>query len=80
MLYNDSLYGWNDYNLNAMTTPGAFKSFYNDSAYGAQIEGGTDLTKWDTLKGAFFYRRDIHSEYQLMYNNKQGQVLRHQCG
>ena len=55
-----------------MTTPGAFKSFYNDSAYGAQIEGGTDLTKWDTLKGAFFYRRDIHSEYQIMYTNAKG--------
>ena len=53
-----------------MTSPGAFKSFYNDSAYGAQIEAGTDLTKWDTLKGAFFYRRDIHTEYQLMYNNR----------
>ena len=69
MLYNDSLYGWNDSNLNTMTSPGAFKSIYNDSAYGAQIEAGTDLTKWDTLKGAFFYRRDIHTEYQLMYNN-----------
>ena len=69
MLYNDSLYGWNDSNLNTMTSPGAFKSFYNDSAYGAQIEAGTDLTKWDTLKAAFFYRRDIHSEYQDMYAN-----------
>ena len=52
-----------------MTTPAAFKSFYNDFAYGASIEGGTDLTKWDTLKAAFFYRRDIHTEYEDMYSN-----------
>ncbi len=69
MLYNDSLYGWNDSTLSTMTSPGAFKSFYNDSAYGASIEGGTDITKWDTLKAAFFYRRDIHTEYEDMYSN-----------
>ncbi len=67
MLYNDSLYGYSDPALTLMNTPAAFKSFYNDTAYGAQTEGGTDVTTWDTLKGAFFYRRDIHNEYQDMY-------------
>ncbi len=67
MLYNDSLYGWNNSSLNTMTSPAAFESFYHDSAYGAQIEGGSDITKWDTLKAAFFYRRDIHTEYENMY-------------
>ncbi len=69
MLYNDSLYGWDNSSLNTQTSPATFRSYYNDSAYGASIEGGTDLTKWDTLKGAFFYRRDIHTEYEDMYSN-----------
>lgn len=69
MMYNDSLYGYDDATLTTQTKPSAFRSIYNDSAYGAQIESGTDITNWDTLKGAFFYRRDIHSEYQDMYTN-----------
>ncbi|MGO9484160.1 MAG: TonB-dependent receptor domain-containing protein [Rhodomicrobium sp.] len=67
MLYNDSLYSYNNSSLDTMSYGYAFKSYYNDSAYGANVEGGTDLTKWDTLKAAFFYRRDIHNEYEDMF-------------
>lgn len=70
MMYNDSLFGYDNASLTTQTLPSAFRSYYNDSAYGASTEAGTDLTKWDTLKGSFFYRRDIHTEYEDMYSNK----------
>ncbi len=73
MLYNDSLRTYDQSSLTTQNTqPSSFSSYYNDSAYGAQIEAGTDVTKWDTLKGAFFYRRDIHTEYEYMYENTNG--------
>lgn len=69
MMYNDSLYGYDNATLTTQTKPSAFRSYYNDTAYGAQIESGSDVTRWDTLKGAFFYRRDTHNEYQDMFTN-----------
>ena len=68
-LYNDSLFAYDDSTLTTQTKPSTFQSFYHDSAYGGSVEAGTDITNWDTLKGAFHYRRDIHGEYNEMYSN-----------
>ncbi len=71
-LYNDSLFGYDDAALTTQTSPKSFRSYYHDSAYGGSTEAGTDITNWDTLKGAFHYRRDIHGEEQEMFTNKAG--------
>ena len=68
-LYNDSLFAYDDPTLTSQTKPSTFQSFYHDSAYGGSVEAGTDITNWDTLKGAFHYRRDIHGEYNEMFSN-----------
>ncbi len=73
--YNDSLYSYDQQALTTQTLPYAFRSFYNDSAYGGNVEGGSDITHWDTLKAAFFYRRDIHSQYEDLYATSSCGVL-----
>jgi iron complex outermembrane receptor protein len=37
-------------------------SYYDDNAYGASVELGTDLIPKNTLKGALYWRRDNHTE------------------
>ncbi len=66
-MFDNALYSYDTAAMNTQTTNKAFQSFYHDKAYGGSIDGGTDLTNWDTLKGAFHYRRDIHVEYQNLY-------------
>ncbi|MDR2690332.1 MAG: TonB-dependent receptor [Azoarcus sp.] len=44
-------------------------SYYDDSAYGASVELGTDLLAGHTIKGAFHWRRDEHSEWQLTHGS-----------
>ncbi len=68
-LYNNSLFAYDDPALTTQTKPSTFRSYYHNSAYGGSVEAGTDITNWDTLKGAFHYRRDIHGEYNEMFSN-----------
>jgi iron complex outermembrane receptor protein len=42
-------------------------STYDDSAYGASVELGTDLLAGHTIKGALHLRRDNHTEYNHKY-------------
>ncbi len=71
-LYNDSLFSYDDPALTTQTLPKSFRSYYHDSAYGGSVEAGSDITNWDTLKGAFHYRRDKHGEEQEMFASKAG--------
>ena len=43
---------------------GRFHSPYDDHAYGTSIELGTTPSAANTIKGAFHYRNDIHTEQQ----------------
>lgn len=45
----------------------AFRSYYDDYAVGGSAELGIDVTTFDTVKAAFHYRRDDHSEWQDLY-------------
>jgi len=65
---DNSLYSYDDATMTSQVRPYAFDSYYADTAYGGSIEAGTDITKWDTLKGAFFYRRDIHTQYDEYFS------------
>ncbi|GHU06161.1 TonB-dependent receptor [Betaproteobacteria bacterium] len=42
-------------------------STYDDSAYGANVELGADLIAGHTIKGALFWRRDNHTEWNHKY-------------
>ncbi|MBN9553573.1 MAG: TonB-dependent receptor, partial [Alphaproteobacteria bacterium] len=44
--------------------------YYDDYAYGGNVEAGTELFAGDILKTSFFYRRDNHDEWQQIYSPK----------
>jgi iron complex outermembrane receptor protein len=46
------------------SAPGRFHSPYDDHAFGTSLELGTTPSAVNTLKGAFHYRRDVHTEQQ----------------
>ena len=50
-------------------TGSAFDSNYHDWSLGAALEGGKEVTPWDTLKAALHYRRDTHNENQGYFVN-----------
>lgn len=58
---------YDDIDLTRQLTNGASTSTYADIAYGGSVDAGIDLATWDTLKGAFHYRRDIHNEHNELY-------------
>ncbi|MGD9536215.1 MAG: TonB-dependent receptor plug domain-containing protein [Alphaproteobacteria bacterium] len=45
---------------------GRFRSIYDDHAYGGSLELGTELIPMNTLKTAFHYREDVHTEWQYL--------------
>ena len=49
---------------NTQTLPRAFDSYYDDTAYGANVTLEAGLWDGNTLTGAFHYRRDEHNEQQ----------------
>jgi len=58
--FKNDLRAYTDLNL---TTPN-WTSYYEDESYGGSIELGTDYIKMNTLKTAFHYRYDEHTEWQ----------------
>ncbi|GHT90314.1 TonB-dependent receptor [Betaproteobacteria bacterium] len=51
----------------SLTTP-QWTSYYDDKAYGASVEAGTDHLTNQTLKMSLHYRRDDHTEWQTTHN------------
>lgn len=66
--FTNGLLAYDDAGFTTQTKPKSFNSYYDDYAYGGNIELGTDLFANDTLKGSFFYRRDSHDEWQILYS------------
>jgi iron complex outermembrane recepter protein len=65
--FDNGLFSYDDATLTTQTKNSAFRSYYQDVAYGGSVDAGADITNWDTLKGAFHYRRDQHVEWQDLY-------------
>ncbi|KAA5611426.1 TonB-dependent receptor [Rhodovastum atsumiense] len=65
--FSNGLYSYDDASYTTQTTSKAFRSFYDDKAYGTSLEMDTDKLPMNTLKAAFFFRRDVHSEWQDLY-------------
>ena len=62
--FKNGLFSYDDAAQTTQALPKAFRSYYDDWAGGVSIEGGSDITTWDAIKGAFYYRRDDHGELQ----------------
>lgn len=65
--FRNGLYAYDNATFTAQTLPKSFRSFYSDYAYGGSLEAGYDFAGRDTLKLAYFYRRDSHTEWQITY-------------
>jgi iron complex outermembrane receptor protein len=65
--FRNGLYSYDNASYNSQTTSKAFQSFYSDYAYGGSVEAGNNFGDRDILKGALFYRRDNHVEWQTIF-------------
>ena len=62
--FSNGLDAFDDISYTTQSAAGRFHSPYNDHAYGTSVEFGTTPRSWNTLKTAFHYRTDVHTEQQ----------------
>ena len=65
--FTNGLFSYDNAGYNSQTLPRAFRSYYDDYAYGGSIESGFAPFAGDTIKASFLYRRDSHDEWQDIY-------------
>lgn len=65
--FKNGLFSYDNARQNTQTLGRAFRSYYDDVAYGGNVELGVGLTATNTLKAAAFYRRDKHVEWQQTF-------------
>ena len=63
--FENGLDAYDDITYTTQSLPGRFRSPYDDHAYGTSIEFGTTPVTANTLKAAFHYRTDVHTEQQV---------------
>src|SRR5262245_16559403 len=63
--YQNLLKAYDDTTYTTQSANGRFDSPYDDHAYGGSVELGRNLNTSNTLKGAFFYRADFHTEHNI---------------
>lgn len=61
--FDNALDAFDNIGYTSQSANGRFRSFYEDQAYGGSTEFGTDLIPMNTLKAAFHYRADFHTEW-----------------
>ncbi|MGO4611528.1 TonB-dependent receptor, partial [Variovorax sp. 2RAF20] len=54
--FENALFSWDNARQNSQTLGRAFRSYYDDVAYGGNLELDVDVTASNTLKAAAFYR------------------------
>jgi iron complex outermembrane receptor protein len=66
-LYYNTFYNvlsaFDDITYTTQSNNGRFDSYYDDNARGGSVEAGTELIPMNTLKAAFHYRQDFHTEW-----------------
>ncbi len=62
--FSNGLDAFDDSTYTTQSAAGRFHSPYDDHAYGTSVEFGTTPVERYTLKGAFHYRTDVHTEQQ----------------
>lgn len=63
--FDNALDAYDNISYTTQSANGRFRSFYEDQAYGGSTEFGTDLIPMNTLKAAFHYRADYHTEWNF---------------
>ncbi len=63
--FSNGLDAFDDITYTTQSANGRFHSPYNDHAYGTSLEFGTTPIAANTVKAAFHYRTDVHSERQI---------------
>ena len=63
--FENGLDAYDDITYTTQSANGRFRSPYDDHAYGTSIEFGTTPIAANTLKAAFHYRTDVHTEQQI---------------
>jgi iron complex outermembrane receptor protein len=62
--FSNGLDAFDDGTYTTQSAAGRFHSPYNDHAYGTSVEFGTTPVAVNTVKAAFHYRTDVHTEQQ----------------
>jgi iron complex outermembrane receptor protein len=63
--FSNGLDAFDDISYTTQSLPGRFHSPYDDHAYGTSLELGTAPDASNTIRTAFHYRTDIHTEAQI---------------
>jgi iron complex outermembrane receptor protein len=63
--FTNGLDAFDDITYTTQSAAGRFHSPYDDRAYGTSIEFGTTPRAANTVKAAFHYRTDVHTEQQV---------------
>ncbi|WP_236823731.1 TonB-dependent receptor [Blastochloris viridis] len=70
--FNNTLRSFSDWQQTVQSGSNAFNSYYDDYAFGGNVEAGTEFGRFDTLKAAFSFRRDDHTEWNENFTNSSG--------
>ena len=62
--FDNALFAYDSAAQTTQSLPRAFRSYYDDEAYGANIQLGLAVTDANMLRAAFHYRHDRHDERQ----------------
>ncbi len=63
--FSNGLDAFDDSTYTTQSAAGRFHSPYDDRAYGTSVEFGTTPRRSNTVKAAFHYRTDVHTEQQI---------------
>ena len=63
--FSNGLDAFDDSTYTTQSANGRFHSPYDDRAYGTSVEFGTTPRRSNTVKAAFHYRTDVHTEQQI---------------
>ncbi|WP_293403184.1 TonB-dependent receptor [Phenylobacterium sp.] len=66
--FENGLFSYDSAAQTTQTLGRAFRSYYDDEAYGGNVELGVNLTTSNTLKVAAYYRKDRHVEWQQTFS------------
>ena len=66
--YDNSINSYNNVNYNTIipTKGSIFQSSYGDYSYGASMEAGTKLIPYNSIKAAFHFKDDVHTEWETI--------------
>ncbi|TAK47244.1 MAG: TonB-dependent receptor [Xanthobacteraceae bacterium] len=72
--FDNALFSYDDAAQTIQNSSKSFRSIYQDWGAGGSVETGTDITAYDTIKAAFHYRRDSHTEWNENFTNAAGNL------